>query len=74
MLYAVFNDSMVMEQKFTWYGTDDGNMKLYPEVRSLRFPKPGTPNPTVKLRVADLAEPKSIRTRDLTPPTFLMNE
>lgn len=39
-----------------------------------RYPKPGTPNPTVKLRVADLAEPKSIRTRDLTPPPFLMNE
>lgn len=36
MLYAVFNDSAVMEQKYTWYGTNDGNMKLYPEVRSLR--------------------------------------
>uniref|UniRef100_A0A336M1A4 Venom dipeptidyl peptidase 4 n=2 Tax=Culicoides sonorensis TaxID=179676 RepID=A0A336M1A4_CULSO len=74
MLYAVFNDSNVQEQKYTWYGTNDGNMKLYPEIKSLRYPKPGTPNPTVKLRVADLAEPKSIRTRDLTPPPFLMND
>lgn len=37
-----------------------------------RYPKPGTIyNPTIILRVADLADPKSIRTRDLTPPPIL---
>lgn len=36
MLYAVFNDSAVLEQKYTWYGTNNGKMNLYPEVKSLR--------------------------------------
>lgn len=43
-------------------------------LRHFRYPKPGTPNPTVKLRVADIADPKSVRTRDLLPPPLLMNE
>lgn len=30
--------------------------------------QPGTPNPLVSLWVADLADPKNIRTRDLKPP------
>ncbi|KAG5683000.1 hypothetical protein PVAND_012312 [Polypedilum vanderplanki] len=74
MLYGVFNDTNVMEQKFPWYGStaDNGNVNLYPEIRSLRYPKPGTLyNPTILLRVADLADPKSVRIRDLTPPPIL---
>ncbi|KAL7031857.1 hypothetical protein ACKWTF_007152 [Chironomus riparius] len=74
MLYGVFNDTNVMEQKFPWYGStnDNGNINLYPEIRSLRYPKPGTIyNPTILLKVADLADPKSIRVRDLTPPPIL---
>lgn len=38
MLYGSFNDSMVEEQRFAWYGTTNpmsGNA-LYPEIRSLR--------------------------------------
>lgn len=38
-----------------------------------RYPKPGTKNPTITLKVADLADPKNIRTRDLTPPPILAN-
>ncbi|XP_037913520.1 inactive dipeptidyl peptidase 10 isoform X3 [Hermetia illucens] len=80
MLYSSFNDSLVQEQKFAWYGTttttspSNGNAYLYPEIRSLRYPKPGTQNPIVTLRVADLADPKNIRTRDLKPPAVLLNE
>lgn len=39
MLYATFNDSLVEEQKFPWYGTPNpgtGSGYLYPEIRSLR--------------------------------------
>lgn len=39
MLYGTFNDSMVEEQRFSWYGTGNtiaGNAYLYPEIRSLR--------------------------------------
>jgi hypothetical protein len=38
MLYATFNDTLVEEQHFPWFGVkNDG--KLYPEIRSLRYPK-----------------------------------
>lgn len=40
MLFGSFNDSMVEEQKFPWYGTTSstsGNTNLYPEIRSLRL-------------------------------------
>ncbi|EDW76193.2 uncharacterized protein Dwil_GK14793 [Drosophila willistoni] len=47
---------------------------LYPEIRSLRYPKPGTQNPTVTLRVADLANPQKIQIKDLRPPKILENE
>ncbi|KAI8038000.1 hypothetical protein M5D96_009041 [Drosophila gunungcola] len=47
---------------------------LYPEIRSLRYPKPGTQNPTVTLRVADLKDPQNVRTTDLHPPQILAHE
>ncbi len=40
MLFGSFNDSLVDEQKFPWYGTtsqSSGNTNLYPEIRSLRL-------------------------------------
>ncbi|XP_028168299.1 inactive dipeptidyl peptidase 10-like [Ostrinia furnacalis] len=77
VLYATFNDTLVHEQKFSWYGpaldTDDPS-KTYPEIRSVRYPKPGTNNPTVTLTVADIADPKHIRTRHLTPPKVIIEE
>ncbi|XP_048000890.1 dipeptidyl aminopeptidase-like protein 6 [Leguminivora glycinivorella] len=77
VLYATFNDTLVLEQKFPWYGpsldTDDP-AKTYPEIRSVRYPKPGTINPTVRLTVADIADPKHIRTRHLTPPKSILEE
>lgn len=42
MLYGTFNDSLVEEQKYAWYGTSNveaGNAYLYPEIRSLRLVK-----------------------------------
>ncbi|XP_058063063.1 venom dipeptidyl peptidase 4 [Anopheles bellator] len=74
MLYTTFNDSLVQEQQFAWYGTSSGDINLYPEIRSLRYPKPGTSNPTVTLNVADLTDPKSIRMNKLTPPPILVNQ
>ncbi|XP_037874079.1 inactive dipeptidyl peptidase 10 isoform X1 [Bombyx mori] len=77
VLYATFNDSLVHEQKFPWYGaaldTDDPE-KTYPEIKSVRYPKPGTNNPTFTLTVADIADPKHIRTRHLTPPKVILEQ
>lgn len=37
MLYASFNDSLVEEMHIAWFGDD--NKALYPDIRSLRYPK-----------------------------------
>ncbi|SPP85818.1 uncharacterized protein LOC117588058 isoform X2 [Drosophila guanche] len=47
---------------------------LYPEIRSLRYPKPGTQNPTVTLRVVDLNDPKKVHITSLRPPQIIANE
>lgn len=39
-----------------------------------RYPKPGTQNPTASLKIADLADPKNFRIREIKPPVFLINE
>ena len=38
MLYGTFNDTLVEEQRFPWFAVQDEG-KLYPEIRSLRYPK-----------------------------------
>lgn len=45
---------------------------LSPSIR--RYPKPGTKNPVATLKVADLADPKNFRIRDIKPPALLINE
>lgn len=37
ILYASFNDSLVEEMHISWFG--EGNKALYPDIRSLRYPK-----------------------------------
>lgn len=69
MLYASFNDSLVEEMHISWFG--EGNQVLYPDIRSLRYPKPGTPNPVTRLYVADLADPKNIHTKAVKPPPII---
>ncbi|KAH0950071.1 hypothetical protein HN011_006753 [Eciton burchellii] len=69
MLYASFNDSLVEEMHISWFG--EGNKALYPDIRSLRYPKPGTPNPSVRLYVADLVDPKNIHTKMVKPPPII---
>ncbi|CAB0014780.1 unnamed protein product [Nesidiocoris tenuis] len=68
LLYASFNDTLVQEFQFPWYGVSQDTAQLYPQIRSLRYPKPGTTNPHVTLFVADLADLKDIKTRQLKPP------
>ncbi|KAI7815344.1 DPP10, partial [Rhyzopertha dominica] len=67
LLFATFNDTLVEELRFPWYGSP-GVDNLYPDIRSLRYPKAGTKNPEVTLRVADLADPSNIGMRTVRPP------
>lgn len=45
MLYASFNDSLVEEMHISWFG--EGNQVLYPDIRSLRYPKVCFPLPYI---------------------------
>ncbi|KAL1455165.1 hypothetical protein WDU94_009277 [Cyamophila willieti] len=70
VLFASFNDSMVGELKFTWYGTNTHS--TYPSIRSLRYPKAGTNNPLVTLHVVDLQNVhNSVKIYNLKPPMDL---
>ncbi|XP_014241901.1 inactive dipeptidyl peptidase 10 [Cimex lectularius] len=71
LLFASFNDTLVQEFQFPWYGVDKDTQQLYPEIRKLRYPKPGTTNPHVTLYIADLADPKNIKIKDLKAPMAL---
>ncbi|XP_022916114.1 inactive dipeptidyl peptidase 10 isoform X2 [Onthophagus taurus] len=72
LVFASFNDTLVEELRFPWYGSPNEG-RLYPDIRSLRYPKPGTRNPQVKLTVADLADPHNIRMKEVKPPSPLHN-
>lgn len=39
LLYACFNDTLVQELRFPWYGVAEERLQLYPDMRSLRYPK-----------------------------------
>ncbi|XP_047432577.1 dipeptidyl peptidase 4-like isoform X2 [Mugil cephalus] len=46
--YVEFNDTEVHTIEYSWYGQNQ-----YPSTVSIPYPKPGTPNPIVKLFVVD---------------------
>lgn len=72
LVFASFNDSLVEELRFPWYGSaNDG--RLYPDIRSLRYPKPGTRNPQVTLTIADLADTSNIKMKTVLPPPIIAN-
>ncbi|KAM3857129.1 dipeptidyl peptidase 4-like [Diretmus argenteus] len=62
--YAEFNDTEVQTIEYSWYGTDQ-----YPHTVVIPYPKPGTPNPVVKLFVVDTANTTKI-TQVVVPPSF----
>lgn len=72
LIFATFNDSLVEEMRFPWYGSIS-EARLYPDIRSLRYPKPGTRNPIATLTVADLVDTSNIKIKPVIPPTALAN-
>lgn len=52
--FATFNDAKVEKFMYEMIG-NPGSFYQYPELIELRYPKPGTTNPTVKLTVRDLS-------------------
>ncbi|KAG7235354.1 hypothetical protein INR49_002751 [Caranx melampygus] len=66
--YAQFNDTEVHTIEYPWYGEDQ-----YPSTVSIAYPKPGTPNPVVKLFVVDTDNVTDI-TEVVVPPSFGSSE
>ncbi|XP_036148283.1 inactive dipeptidyl peptidase 10 isoform X2 [Monomorium pharaonis] len=94
ILYATFNDTKVSALEFPWFGmpNQDGASPIplsasgssFPPSRSVRYPRPGSPNPEVELWVMDLGNVSSgnynatgnvtwSTKMRLTPPPFFRN-
>ncbi|XP_072948224.1 inactive dipeptidyl peptidase 10 [Epargyreus clarus] len=58
LMYATYNDSLVKEHKYPWYGLDQPEPPAYPTIRTLRYPKVNTNNPVVTVYVVSLKTPK----------------
>ncbi|CAG7726029.1 unnamed protein product [Allacma fusca] len=72
LLYLMFNDSLVGQQTMLHYGSVEEPF-IYPQIKQLRYPKPGTTNPTVTARVVELSQSRAFRTQDLRPPEGILN-
>uniref|UniRef100_A0A8D2ZE76 Uncharacterized protein n=1 Tax=Scophthalmus maximus TaxID=52904 RepID=A0A8D2ZE76_SCOMX len=66
--YAQFNDTQVHAIEYPWYGENQ-----YPSTVSIPYPKPGTPNPVVKLFVVDTDNTTKI-TEVVVPASFGSSE
>lgn len=63
--YAEFNDTLVHNIEYSWYGENQ-----YPSTVSIPYPKPGTPNPTVKLFAVDTDNSTAEITEVVVPALF----
>ncbi|XP_054915193.1 dipeptidyl peptidase 4 isoform X1 [Poeciliopsis prolifica] len=64
LAYAEFNDTLVHKIEYPWYGEGQ-----YPSTISIPYPKPGTPNPVVKLFVVD-TDNTTIVTEVVVPDSY----
>nr|XP_032523806.1 inactive dipeptidyl peptidase 10 isoform X1 [Danaus plexippus plexippus] len=58
LMYVTYNDSLVQQHKYPWYGLDQQEPPAYPAIRTLRYPKMNTNNPAVTVYVVSLKTPK----------------
>ncbi|XP_045540478.1 inactive dipeptidyl peptidase 10 isoform X1 [Papilio machaon] len=58
LLYVTYNDSLVQQHKYPWYGLDQQEPPAYPTIKTLRYPKVNTNNPVVTVYVVSLKTPK----------------
>ncbi|XP_046680384.1 inactive dipeptidyl peptidase 10-like [Homalodisca vitripennis] len=70
LVFASFNDSLVGQLKYPVYGPKS----LYPRIYSIRYPKPGTANPEVKLWLVNVTHPKTPNTSQLLPSPVMLTD
>ncbi|XP_026318271.1 dipeptidyl aminopeptidase-like protein 6 [Hyposmocoma kahamanoa] len=58
LMYATYNDSLVQQHKYSWYGLDQQEPPAYPSIKALRYPKVNSNNPVVTVYVVSLKIPK----------------
>ena len=51
LVFAQSNDTKVKWFPYMWYGKDSD---FYTTVKRIAYPKPGSPNPVVKMKLVDL--------------------
>ncbi|KAG1652994.1 Prolyl endopeptidase FAP [Nymphon striatum] len=73
LCYASINDSKVQSMVYPIYGPFSDPNNLYPRLEALRYPKPGTKNPIIKLWVVDLKNNLKIP-REIFPPSQIRNQ
>lgn len=69
---GVFNDTMVETFKYFLYGEAENPEYQYPKEVDLKYPKPGTNNPVVALRIIDLSLNPTYVT--VTAPTDIVSD
>lgn len=70
LVFAQSNDTQVKWFPYMWYGE---NAEIYTTVKKIAYPKPGSANPVVKVKMVDLENlPSNVNkvpnTTDLNPP------
>ncbi|RMX38942.1 hypothetical protein pdam_00016432, partial [Pocillopora damicornis] len=75
LAYAQSNDTQIKWFSYLWYGKYSD---MYTTVKKIAYPKPGSPNPVVKIKMVDLNKLPSKKsqvpnTMDLNPPADFTN-
>lgn len=78
MAYASFNDTLVSVSQYPWFSSGSSLSAMgmrsggaFPEMRSIRYPTPGTVLPTVLLHVMDVSNVSDIKRHVIQPPIGL---
>ncbi|KAJ8915617.1 hypothetical protein NQ315_003401 [Exocentrus adspersus] len=82
LLYATFNDSEVGILNFPWFQTGSSlatgktgqGPPSFPDSRTVRYPTPGSMNPTVQLWVVDISNLTNLEHHRVMPPKALVGQ
>lgn len=78
ILFASFNDTLVGQLTYPWFDSSSLTSARspdtefsFPEMRSIRYPTPGTKNPEVQLWILDVLNASTIQQWPVTPPVTM---
>ncbi|XP_076167071.1 venom dipeptidyl peptidase 4 [Ptiloglossa arizonensis] len=73
LAFATYNDTEVKDAVILYYGKPGRMEDQYPTEVKIKYPKAGSPNPSVTLNVVDLMNP-SVKLPTLEPPIDIVGE